>query len=237
MFKNRVDAGEHLAELLQTQNLGVNGILGIARGGIPVAEIVARRLQVPLDMVITHKVTTSTCPEVTVGAVAEDGAQAWDEDMLRDMGVSSGEMESAAQSEIMMARRRRFRLGGGDPVPSLAGRRLLLVDDGLVTGVTMEAAVRMVQAGHSDSVVAAVPVTSDRGLLRLQRLGISVLFLKDDPGLTGLSRWYENFRSVSEDQVTACLERARTRRMSNFVRRSIHILSAPCGQFDRTSTG
>src|SRR5512138_407763 len=143
-FRDRADAGVHLAQRLTGYRGQHALVLGIPRGGVPVAAEVARALDGELDVVVARKLRSPISAELAIGAVTSDGGRFLNESILRQLGVSDRYIDRVTQAEMAEAARRETRFRAGAAAPDIAGRVVILVDDGLATGATMIAAARSV---------------------------------------------------------------------------------------------
>lgn len=204
-FLDRVEAGERLAAALLERVQGPAIILGIPRGGVIVAAVVARRLRAPLDVVVPRKVGAPGNPELAVGAVAE-GVEAIDHHALRRLGFDASAVRVEVARQTAEVARRTAAYRAGRPPLELQGRTAVLVDDGIATGWTAVAAARWCRRRRAARVVVAVPV----GPPDLeQRLGSEVddvvVLERPDPYLA-VGQAYVRFEQVSDEQVLACLQ-------------------------------
>jgi putative phosphoribosyl transferase len=199
-FPDRRTAGSWLADALAGVQLGPEPIvLGVPRGGVPVAAAIAARLGLPLDVLVAHKIGAPFQSELAIGAVAADGTRVIDP-LGREL-LPAVELEREADSEIARARRRQADLREGlDPL-DLTGRGVLLVDDGIAIGSTMEAAVRAARTAGAARVTVAVPVAAVEGAERIRSLADELVVLAVPPWFGGVGEWYVDFRQVSEDEV------------------------------------
>src|SRR5712691_2611001 len=159
-FVDRRDAGPQLADLLCSYRGQDALVMGIPRGGVAVAAAVSRSLGVDLDVLVSRKVGVPILPELALGAVTADGAQFMNQALARELGVSEWMFRVLAIEQCAEARRCEQRLRGRRPAPHLAGRTVILVDDGLATGATMRAAIRSVRRAGPARLVVAVPVAA-----------------------------------------------------------------------------
>lgn len=205
-FRDRVDAGRRLAAVLAEVDLGEDVVVaGLPRGGVPVAAEVADRLGAPLDVVIVRKVGVPGQPELAMGAVGEGGVVVRDERVLSAVAPPTDAVDravAAEQAEVEV-RARRFRPGREQR--DLAGRTVVIVDDGLATGSTAEAAVAVARAQHAARVVVAAPVGSRQAVARLEAVADAVLCLATPPGFGAVGYWYEDFSETTDDEVVALL--------------------------------
>ena len=206
MFRDRKDAGEKLAAMLSDYR-GRDGalLLALPRGGVPVASAVAHALALPLDVLAVHKIGAPSEPELAVGAVAEDGLVVLDEDAIAAMHISAAALESViARERAELLRRERIYRGDRPPL-ALAGRIVLLVDDGLATGYTMRAAIRAARLRAAARIVVAVPVASQDTLDRLGAEVDHVVCVCIPRNLMAVGQFYEDFGQVSDEQVCEAL--------------------------------
>ncbi len=184
-------------------------VLALPRGGVPVGYEVARALGAPLDVMVVRKLGAPGQPELGIGAIAPDGTRVVDERAVETLGVTESYLERVEERErAEMARRlREFR--GGLPAPEFAGRTVILVDDGLATGVTAMAAVRAVRKQSPAKLVLAVPVCSSEASARLAREVDEYICLSEPPDFVAVGMWYEQFEQTSDREVRELLRRAR----------------------------
>ncbi len=208
-FQDRLEAARALAHRLSAYR-GREGmiVLGLPRGGVPVAAEVARSLGVALDVLIVRKLGAPGQPELAVGAIASGGARVLNDELVRMLGLSSATITAIAdrESEELARRERCYR--ADRPPPRLQGRCVLLVDDGLATGATMCAAVRAVRQSGSARVVVAVPVAPPDTVERLRQEADEVVCVATPEPFGAVGSWYRRFPQVSDDGVIADLQAA-----------------------------
>jgi len=204
-FKDRRDAGRALAKALEAWR-GRPGVLVLAlpRGGVPVAWEVARALGAPLDVLVVRKLGFPGQEEYAMGAIAPGGVRVMGE---ADAGwpVSARELEAVVAREQAELVRREQRYRGGRPPLDLAGRVLILVDDGLATGATMRAAVQAARAGNPKQVIVAVPVASTEAVQSLSALADEVVCLFTPKHFRAVGLWYQDFTQTSDEEVDRLL--------------------------------
>ncbi len=209
MFTDRVEAGTKLASALmdlcdQPQPLVV---LAIPRGGVIVARKVARALNAPLDVCLTHKIGAPDNPELAIGAVAEDGTTLLDDDLLRHIYVPRSYLDREIERwRREMARRADVYRRGRDRI-SVANRIAIVVDDGVATGSTLMAALRTTKAAGATSVIAAVPVGPAEVIARLRREADRVVCLDAPQDFWAVGMHYARFEQVSDEEVVEALNR------------------------------
>jgi putative phosphoribosyl transferase len=204
-FRDRRDAGRRLAaelvDLAQEQPV----VVALPRGGVPVAAEVARALGAPLEIFGVLKVGAPGNPELAVGAIAEDGTGVLDPRSAGRLGMTQAMLDEALERDAKELRRRVERYRGGRAPVAVGGRTVIVVDDGLATGLTVLAAVRALRRRDPARIVVAVPVGSDESVSMLAEEVDRVVCLMTPEPLLGVGRWYWNFAPVSDDQVIEAL--------------------------------
>jgi putative phosphoribosyl transferase len=207
LWRDRQQAGRDLAERLQAWRGDPRAlVIGLPRGGVPVAAEVAERLQLPLASWAVRKLAHPSAPEVAVGAIAPGGVLIWDEPYLRQL-----HLEPALRRRLVAEQddelRRRQRLFADPAASALRGRDLIVVDDGVATGLTVRAALESLRQCGPARLVLAVPVIERGVAARLRPLVDALVALAEVEGLMAVGAWYERFDQLSDDQVIALLER------------------------------
>jgi|SRR5581483_4945435 len=204
-FRDRAEAGRLLGERLAREGLGEVAVLGLPRGGVPVARQVARALGAPLDVFLVRKLGHPGQPELAMGAIASGGIRVLNDDLVRELRLTEELIGRVAEREEAELRRREQAYRGDRPPVDVRGKTVILVDDGLATGATMRAAVEAVRTRDPQRVVVAVPTAPPHAVRELggQVDGLVALLAPDPFHAVGL--WYEDFREVSDDAVRALL--------------------------------
>jgi putative phosphoribosyl transferase len=184
-------------------------VLAIPRGGVVVGYEVAKELGCPLDVVISRKVGAPAQPELAVGAVAEDGVVFVDEEIAGLVGVSRDYVERRAREELREVRRRAEEYRGGREMPDLSGKTVILVDDGLATGLTMMAAVHMARNKGAEKVVVAVPVSPLETVAKLRRHADEVICLETPTNFYAIGQFYERFDQLTDEETNSILRKSR----------------------------
>ena len=208
VFRDRKEAGRLLGERLRAGLRGPVVVLGIPRGGVPVAYEVARALGAPLDVVLAHKVGVPYQRELALGAVGEDGVRVRNPAVVEAAALSECEVEAVeaparATLDEQVSRYRAVR--AREP---LEGRTAVVVDDGIATGATVRAACEVARAHGASRVVAAVPVAPPASAAALRDVAYDVVCLEQPEGLFAVAQYYRDFAQVSDDTVSAMLQRS-----------------------------
>lgn len=206
-FASRQEAGERLGKYLRGRGVAADVVLGLPRGGVVVAAGVARELRLPLDALVVRKIGHPLQPEFAVGALAEPDAVFLNEKTLREFPVSQGRLDKIIAQEKIHLRdyRRQFHLRD---IPALAGKAVLLVDDGLATGATAEAAAISARNQNARRIVVAAPVASPNAVERLRRVADAVEVLSEDPDFQAVGQFYHNFSPTEDEEVVFLLREA-----------------------------
>jgi putative phosphoribosyl transferase len=206
-FESRQDAGRKLGSRLRDTAAEVEVVLGLPRGGVVVAAEVARVLQRPLDVLIVRKIGHPFHREFAVGALAEGDIVVLDQSQMGRDAVGQEQLRQVIGDESKRLGECERIFGCGKRQP-LAGRRAVVVDDGLATGATMEAAVLSARKRQASLIIVAVPVASTTALERLERVADAVVALFVDPDFDAVGHYYEAFSQTSDDEVVALLKSA-----------------------------
>jgi putative phosphoribosyl transferase len=204
MFASREDAGVKLGRCLLEQGVRADLVLGLPRGGVVVAAGVADALHLPLDVLIVRKIGHPWHREFAVGALAENGVVLLDEAVVGTNPVIRAELQEviAEEKDRLRSYQARFHPQGA---PDLAAKTVLLVDDGLATGATTEAAVVSARKQKPRAILVAAPVASTSAVERLTRVADQVRVLCEDPGFDAVGGYYEVFSQTTDEEVLALL--------------------------------
>jgi predicted phosphoribosyltransferase len=207
-FRDREDAGRRLAEALAPLATRPCVVAAIPRGGVSIALPVVERLGMPLSVVYARKLTAPIAPELAFGALDEDGQTILDEEIVKGLGLSEGDVESA-KKRVAAEITRRMALYRVPPIAGfLPDAGVVLVDDGLATGLTMRAAVAYARRHQARSVTVAVPCASSSAARRFEREADHLVSLVTDEAFMAVGAYYEDFSPVSDSEVVAMLVRA-----------------------------
>jgi putative phosphoribosyl transferase len=209
-FADRSEAGRRLAEALQTFQDQRPVVLALPRGGVPVAYEVAKALRAPLDLVLVRKIGAPFQPELAIGAVV-DGERpelVVNQDVVDEYRIPEGYLESERRRQLEEIERRRQLYLAGRPRAQVRERTAIVIDDGIATGATMEAALRATRRADPRRLVLAVPVAPPDALERLRPEVDEVVCLMVPDFLGAIGSFYRDFRQLDDDEVIALLQRA-----------------------------
>jgi putative phosphoribosyl transferase len=207
-FQDRAEAGRRLAALLVERGLSTQDavVLGLPRGGVPVAFEVAQALGLPLDVILVRKLGVPFQPELAMGAIGEGGVRIQNDEVLRSAGIDVQVFAQVEQREQVELGRRAQRYRGGGPHSDLRGRTALIVDDGIATGSTALAACAVARAQGAARVVMAAPVASRSAVSDLAGICDEVVALETPEWFYGVGEWYRDFSQTSDDEVVDFLK-------------------------------
>lgn len=210
-YRDRVEAGEQLAEALR-RFAGKDDVivLGLPRGGVPIAHEVATRLEVPYDVFVVRKLGVPGHEELAMGAIATGGVQLVNRDVVRPLGIPQNVIDAVASTEQIELQRREALYRGQRPALALAGKTVILVDDGLATGSTMRAAVMAVRQQQPARVIVAVPVGAPSTCDELAREADEVVCVRTPDPFIAVGLWYRDFTPTSDHEVRSLLGRRHT---------------------------
>lgn len=206
-FTDRAEAGRRLASLLISIRHKNPIILGLPRGGVPVALAISSELALPMDLIIVRKLGVPWQPELAFGAVGEGGEIILNHQMIEELGISTRDREEIISREMKVIGQRRSLYRGGREPLDLEGRSVVIVDDGIATGATVEVACKEARKRGASEVIVASPVASRQAIDHLATVAdsCSILFIPKEFDAVGL--WYQNFAAVSDDEVVAAMAR------------------------------
>lgn len=210
-FRDRSDAGRRLAARL-AHHAGDPSllVLGLPRGGVPVAAEVANALGAPLDVYVVRKLGVPDQRELAMGAIGSGGVRVMNDRVVRASGVAPEAIEEVIREEERELERREAILRGERPSPEVEGRTIVLVDDGIATGSTMRAAIAALQARGARKVVVAVPIAASETCAELAKEVDEVVCAATPDPVRAISLWYDDFEQMTDAEVRQLVERAAT---------------------------
>lgn len=208
-YRDRREAGKRLArDLDRFRGRQDTVVLGLPRGGVPVAAEIARELEAPLNVFLVRKLGVPGNEEFAMGAIASGGVRVMNESVVRSLGIDERQIDQVAAREKDNLRRREEACRGACPPPELADRRVILVDDGMATGATMRVAVKALRAFRPREVVVAVPVADPETCRELSREVDEVVCPLQPRSLGAVGLWYEDFSATTDEEVRSILTSA-----------------------------
>jgi putative phosphoribosyl transferase len=209
MYRDRVDAGQQLAkELVHYANREDVLILGIPRGGVPVAFEVAQALRAPLDIVLVRKLGTPGQEELAMGAIASGGIRILNQQLVAELGITDEQVADAIATQEAELQRRERLYRGSHPSISVKGKIVILVDDGIATGSSVLAAVDALRKLEPKKIVVAVPVAPSHADEQIKRVADEFVCVHKPEWFFGIGQFYENFSQTEDSEVHALLEGA-----------------------------
>lgn len=209
VFEDRRAAGRALVPELRRCDLDNPIILGLPRGGVPLAYEIAVALRAPLDTIVVRKLGVPSQPELAFGAIASGGVRVINSDVVETVfGLDDETIEQIAGREMQELRRREQAYRLQRPYPELAGKDVVLVDDGLATGATMRAAAEAVKTKSPSSVIVAVPVGSASAVAKVAAVVDRVVCLETPASFYAVGQFYADFRQTSDEEVRELLREA-----------------------------
>jgi putative phosphoribosyl transferase len=207
-FADRTEAGRRLARRLGHLRDADVVVLGLPRGGVPVAYEIARSLRAPLDVIVVRKLGVPSQPELAMGAVGEDGVRVVNPDVVAMARVDAAELAAVEKAETARLVRRLERLRAGRPRTPVSGRTVVIVDDGIATGSTVRAACQVARAHGAVRIVLAVPVAPAGAQQAMADVADEVISLRTPARFWSIGQWYEDFSPVPDSVVNDLLTRA-----------------------------
>lgn len=209
LYRNRIEAGELLASaLLNYKNNPDVIVLALPRGGVPVAFQVAERLNVPLDIFLVRKLGVPGYEELAMGAIASGDVEVYNEDILREMHISSAAIAAVKAQELktLMEREKLYR--GNRPKLPLKNKIIILIDDGIATGATIRAAIKALKKLNCQKIIVATPVAPPDTCQQLRREVDDVISLEMPMPFFAIGNWYQDFSQTSDQEVQTLMQKA-----------------------------
>jgi putative phosphoribosyl transferase len=210
VFTNRYDAGKQLAKRLAYLRDDDVVVLGLPRGGVPVAAEVAKMLHAPLDVIVVRKLGVPFQPELGMGAIGEDDVRVINNDVVQQLAIPAAALDEVERRERSELERRAERFRPGGVRTPLTGRVVVIVDDGIATGSTARAACQVAKAEGARRVILAVPVAPVDWTKRLEPYANELVCLDTPYPFMAIGQFYSDFGQTSDDEVVACLRQTAT---------------------------
>lgn len=217
VFRNRAEAGALLAAEVSRRLHDVPAdrvvVLGLPRGGVPVAAAVADALDAPLDVIVVRKLGVPYQPELAMGAIGENGMRVLNSEVLAMTGVRQADIAEVERRERIELERRASLYRAGQPPIDLSGKTAVIVDDGIATGSTAAAAVQIARHAGAERVIVATPVAPPSTITRLAGMADDVIAVKTPENFFAIGEWYADFSPTSDDEVRRLLAPRQGQRM------------------------
>lgn len=211
LYKDRREAGAKVASrLMRYKDRADVIVLALPRGGVVNGHEIAKRLNVPLDIIIIRKIGFPGQPELAIGAVSETGAVALNEDLISSYGIKEDYIKGEVEGHMKEISRRKALYRGGRGVPALKGKTVILVDDGVATGATMKAAISTLRKENPARLVVALPVASMEAEEEIKKLVDEWVCLMTPREFMAIGNFYEDFSQVSDQEVVELLKGSQT---------------------------
>ncbi len=215
-FESRADAGRALAVMLTTYAGRQDTIvLGLPRGGVPVAYEIAQALGLPLDIFLVRKLGVPGHEELAMGAIASGGVRVLNDDVIGPLGIDAATIDQVAEREQQELERREEAYRDGRSRPNVAGRIVLLIDDGLATGSTMLVAIRALRLQHPARIIVAVPTAAPATCAEIGREVEEIICAMTPEPFYAVGLWYDDFSETTDDDVRSLLDHAARRTFVN----------------------
>ena len=208
-FRDRRDAGRQLGVRLSQLQAEHPIVLGLARGGVPVAFEVARALASPLDVLVVRKLGVPFHTELAFGAIGEEDTRVLDTEMIQRLGLSRKRVKATIERERIELTRRVELYRSNRTALELLGRTVIVVDDGLATGATARVALEIARTRGAEKIIVAIPVSPPpETIAELKGLAVEVISLQVPLGFLAVGEWYDDFTQTTDDEVTSLLRRS-----------------------------
>ena len=205
-FEDRIDAGKKLAQKLDKyKNKKDLVIIGLPRGGVPVAKVVAKKLNKPLDIIVTRKIGAPFNKEYAIGAITEKGTPIFNDEAKKATGANEKYIEKEIETEKEEAERRLKKYRDQKNKLDLEEKIALIIDDGIATGFTMRAAIKSAKEKGAKKVIAAVPVTPKESVQEMEELVDEFIYLEEPERFGAIGRFYYNFDQTTDEEVIEAL--------------------------------
>jgi predicted phosphoribosyltransferase len=208
-FRDRTQAGRLLGKRVAAWRDDDPVVLGLPRGGVPVAYEVAKALGAPLDILVVRKIGAPGQPELALGAVGEGGIRLFNHDIVTALGIGPDRLEQLAHATVLEVAERTAHLRGPVPALELTGRTVVVVDDGVATGATVRAAMAVLRRREVAQLLLAVPVTAPEALRLLGPLADDLVCLSAPPAFMAVGQYYDDFDQTTDQEVRRLLTAAR----------------------------
>lgn len=209
LFQNRTEAGQKLAAELGKKSYPNALILAIPRGGVIVGFEIAKTLKIPLEVIIARKIGAPHNPEFGIGAISEENTTYLEKETIQSFGISKNELNKIKEENQQEIDRRISLYRKGKPLSFLKNRTIILVDDGLATGVTAMAAIKFIKQKDPKEIIFALPVCSYQSALKVRKENVKIVSLLEPTNLEAIGTYYHDFSQVTDEEVLEILQKSR----------------------------
>ncbi|KKR32128.1 MAG: Phosphoribosyltransferase [Candidatus Gottesmanbacteria bacterium GW2011_GWC2_39_8] len=217
IFENRLQAGRLLAEKVAWFGKYKPVVLGLSRGGVPVGYEIAKRLEVPLEIIVVRKIGSPENKEFGIGALAEEHTQIFDEEIIQALRIPLSSVMDIVEEEKKEIKRKIGIYRRGETLPDLSGKAVIITDDGLATGVTAEAAIKEVKKHNPEKILLTCPVGARNTVNDLRKYVDEIVCLITPSDFTSVGIWYRQFGEVTDNEVINLLDHSQRSSDKNHV--------------------
>lgn len=208
-FKDRIDGGKKLAMLLTSYKNNPDAIvIGLARGGVVTAYQVADLLHLPLDLIVPRKISAPNNPELAVGALTQEGGVIWNDALLKQLGLTATDLAENIEKEKKESARRLTLYRKNRSPLNVKNKMVILVDDGMATGATMQAAIASVRFAGAKKIIVALPVASSHALKKIKKEADEIVCVLVPENFWGVSSFYNHFVQTTDEEVITLMQNA-----------------------------
>lgn len=211
IFRDRIDAGQRLAGLLRPLKVKNVVVIGLPRGGVPVAFEVAKAFQAPLDVIIVRKISVPWQPELALGAIGEGRQIFLNAEIVSELGISEDELELIETRELANIETRAMRFRKDGKHLDLRDRTVIIVDDGIATGATAQVACRIAKARGATEVIMAAPTAAREAVKKLSAVADKCFVLDTPDNFHSVGQWYRDFSATTDEDVIRILEESKSK--------------------------
>lgn len=207
-FKDRSEAGQRLAnQLIHYRNDPNTLVLALPRGGVPIAYQVAKKLHLPLDIFVVRKLGVPFHEELAMGAIASGDAVFFNEDVIANLGPTKNDIKRVIEKEKTELQRREKKYRGGRAFPAIAGKKIILIDDGIATGASIHSAIIALKKLSAQKIIIAVPVAPESTVSELKPLVDEIVCLHSAAIFYGVGQFYHDFSQTTDEEVINLLSK------------------------------
>lgn len=209
MFRDREEAGRKLAQNLKQElspeDLRNSLVLAIPRGGVAIGKEISLHLELPFDVLIIKKIPAPNNEELAIGAVGEGGVVVWEQDLCERLAICLDYKQEIVKTKVIELEKKEKDFRGDKPIPEINGKIVVIADDGIATGATIKAAIKVVRSFNPEEVIVAVPVIASDSLEEVKKIADRVIYLEAPEMFFAVGQFYQNFSQVTDEEVRKIL--------------------------------